>query len=110
MDRSYIPQVATREQWLAARKALLEQEKALTRQRDALNRARIVRGPCIWRNGFGFVDNPVDFLMFSGKPQKGSKGPALGINLVAIAGQDRRDVIAHLARHILDQRPKQCLF
>ena len=24
MDRSYIPQVATREQWLAARKALLE--------------------------------------------------------------------------------------
>lgn len=40
MDRRYIPEVATREQWLAARKALLEQEKALTRQRDALNRAR----------------------------------------------------------------------
>ena len=40
MDRRYIPEVATREQWLAARKALLEQEKALTRQRDAINRAR----------------------------------------------------------------------
>ena len=40
MDRHPVPEVATREQWLAARKALLEQEKALTRQRDALNRAR----------------------------------------------------------------------
>ena len=40
MDRRYIPEVATREQWLVARKSLLEQEKALTRQRDALNRAR----------------------------------------------------------------------
>jgi len=34
------PPVATREQWLAARKDLLEQEKELTRQRDRVNAAR----------------------------------------------------------------------
>lgn len=34
------PEVASREQWLAARLTLLEQEKALTRQRDALNAQR----------------------------------------------------------------------
>jgi predicted dithiol-disulfide oxidoreductase (DUF899 family) len=34
------PQIATSEQWLAARRDLLVQEKALTRQRDAVNAAR----------------------------------------------------------------------
>ncbi|MFC5747601.1 DUF899 domain-containing protein [Actinomadura rugatobispora] len=34
------PRVATREQWLAARRELLEEEKALTRQRDRVNAAR----------------------------------------------------------------------
>jgi len=33
--------VATREEWLEARKALLLREKALTRERDAVNRARL---------------------------------------------------------------------
>jgi predicted dithiol-disulfide oxidoreductase (DUF899 family) len=32
-----LPQVTSREEWLAARKALLAKEKELTRQRDALN-------------------------------------------------------------------------
>jgi predicted dithiol-disulfide oxidoreductase (DUF899 family) len=35
-----LPQIATREEWLAARTALLEDEKALTRARDALNTKR----------------------------------------------------------------------
>jgi predicted dithiol-disulfide oxidoreductase (DUF899 family) len=35
-----LPQIATREQWLAARKALLAKEKEMTRQRDALNAER----------------------------------------------------------------------
>jgi predicted dithiol-disulfide oxidoreductase (DUF899 family) len=35
-----LPQIATREEWLAARTALLEEEKALTRARDALNTKR----------------------------------------------------------------------
>jgi predicted dithiol-disulfide oxidoreductase (DUF899 family) len=35
-----LPQVVTREQWLAARTALLTREKELTRTRDALNVAR----------------------------------------------------------------------
>jgi predicted dithiol-disulfide oxidoreductase (DUF899 family) len=35
-----LPQVVTREQWLAARTALLVREKELTRTRDALNVAR----------------------------------------------------------------------
>ena len=32
-----LPKIATRDEWLAARKELLEQEKELTRKRDALN-------------------------------------------------------------------------
>lgn len=35
-----LPRIASREEWLLARKALLEKEKALTRQRDALNAER----------------------------------------------------------------------
>src|SRR3954454_5291978 len=35
-----LPQVVSREEWLAARKALLAREKELTRQRDALNADR----------------------------------------------------------------------
>src|SRR3954452_5498538 len=35
-----LPKVATREEWLAARKALLAKEKDLTRQRDALSTER----------------------------------------------------------------------
>src|SRR5437762_14094263 len=32
-----LPRIATRDEWLAARKELLAKEKQLTRQRDALN-------------------------------------------------------------------------
>lgn len=35
-----LPQIVSRDAWVAARKALLNKEKALTRQRDALNTAR----------------------------------------------------------------------
>jgi len=35
-----LPRIASREEWLAARKDLLGKEKALTRQRDALNTER----------------------------------------------------------------------
>jgi predicted dithiol-disulfide oxidoreductase (DUF899 family) len=35
-----LPEVATREEWLVARKQLLAREKELTRQRDALNADR----------------------------------------------------------------------
>jgi predicted dithiol-disulfide oxidoreductase (DUF899 family) len=35
-----LPQIVSRDEWVAARKALLAEEKALTRQRDALNAAR----------------------------------------------------------------------
>jgi len=35
-----LPQIATREEWLAARRALLVKEKDLTRRRDALNAER----------------------------------------------------------------------
>ncbi len=35
-----LPTVASREEWLAARKALLQREKELTRQRDAVNAER----------------------------------------------------------------------
>jgi predicted dithiol-disulfide oxidoreductase (DUF899 family) len=39
-DEMSLPQVASRDEWLAARKALLAEEKELTRQRDALNAKR----------------------------------------------------------------------
>jgi len=35
-----LPQIATRDEWLAARRALLVKEKDLTRRRDALNAER----------------------------------------------------------------------
>ncbi|MDX6672119.1 MAG: hypothetical protein QOI91_2482 [Solirubrobacteraceae bacterium] len=35
-----LPPIATREEWLAARRELLDREKALTRERDALNADR----------------------------------------------------------------------
>jgi predicted dithiol-disulfide oxidoreductase (DUF899 family) len=35
-----LPQIASRDEWLAARTALLAKEKAMTRQRDALNAER----------------------------------------------------------------------
>ncbi len=35
-----LPEVASREEWLRARKALLVREKELTRQKDALNADR----------------------------------------------------------------------
>ena len=38
-----LPQVVSRDEWLAARKELLAREKELTRQRDALNGAE-----CRW--------------------------------------------------------------
>ena len=40
MSRPEYPKIASREQWLIARKALLAKEKALTQQRDALNAER----------------------------------------------------------------------
>ena len=39
-DRPGLPEIATREQWLAQRKALLAKEKALTRARDELSAQR----------------------------------------------------------------------
>jgi len=35
-----LPEIVSREEWLASRKALLDKEKALTRERDALNAER----------------------------------------------------------------------
>jgi predicted dithiol-disulfide oxidoreductase (DUF899 family) len=39
-DTMSLPKIASREEWLAARKALLLKEKALTKERDALNTER----------------------------------------------------------------------
>jgi predicted dithiol-disulfide oxidoreductase (DUF899 family) len=39
-DQMSLPEIASREEWLVARKALLAREKELTRQKDALNADR----------------------------------------------------------------------
>jgi predicted dithiol-disulfide oxidoreductase (DUF899 family) len=67
-----LPEIASREQWLAARKDLLTQEKELTRRRDALNVARrglpMVEVTKDYR--FEGPDGPVGLLdLFGGRDQ-----------------------------------------
>jgi predicted dithiol-disulfide oxidoreductase (DUF899 family) len=67
-----LPQVASREEWLAARKQLLEEEKALTRQRDALNarRRRLPMVEITKAYEFEGADGKVSLLdMFEGRRQ-----------------------------------------
>ena len=65
-----LPDVVSREEWLAARKRLLVREKELTRQRDALNADRR-RLPMVR------IDKEYVF--------EGSDGPACGTCLMAAA-------------------------
>ena len=47
---------------------------------DAGDGAGIMITIRLWSDKFGFVDDPVDFLMLSGKIEECGKGPALGVN------------------------------
>lgn len=73
-----LPEVVSREQWLAARQRLLAQEKELTRQRDRLNADRrrlpIVR-----------IDKQYEF--------EGPEGPA---GLLDLFGQSRQLIVQHV--------------
>jgi predicted dithiol-disulfide oxidoreductase (DUF899 family) len=67
-----LPDVVSRDEWMAARKQLLTDEKQLTRQRDQINAARrrlpMVRIDKPYR--FEGPDGPVGLLdMFEGRPQ-----------------------------------------
>jgi len=61
-----LPRIATRDEWLAARKELLAKEKDLTRQRDALNAER---------RELPMVEVDKDYML------EGPKGPARLIDL-----------------------------
>jgi predicted dithiol-disulfide oxidoreductase (DUF899 family) len=61
-----LPRIASREEWLAARKALLVKEKELTRQRDALN---------IERRNLPMVEVEKDYVF------EGPDGPARLLDL-----------------------------
>jgi len=73
-----LPEIATREQWLAAREALLTKEKELTRARDALNaeRRRLPMVP---------VDEPYAF-----------EGPDGAVGLAALFGDGRQLIVQHV--------------
>jgi len=67
-----LPKVATRDEWLIARKELLTKEKVLTRQRDALNAERRNLPMVEIEKDYTFdgPDGPVRLLdMFEGRPQ-----------------------------------------
>jgi len=67
-----LPKVATRDEWLIARKELLTKEKDLTRQRDALNAERRNLPMVEVEKDYTFdgPDGPVRLLdMFEGRPQ-----------------------------------------
>jgi predicted dithiol-disulfide oxidoreductase (DUF899 family) len=67
-----LPEIASREQWLAARTALLEKEKELTRQRDALNaeRRRLPMVEVVKPYELEGPDGPVSLLdLFEGRRQ-----------------------------------------
>jgi predicted dithiol-disulfide oxidoreductase (DUF899 family) len=67
-----LPRIATREEWLAARKALLLKEKELTRQRDALNIERRNLPMVEVEKDYVFEgpDGPARLLdLFEGRPQ-----------------------------------------
>ena len=67
-----LPEIVTRDEWLAARTALLEQEKELTRRRDALSAERR-RLPMVEIDGTVEVvgaGGPVPFLdVFQGRDE-----------------------------------------
>lgn len=67
-----LPPIASREEWLTARKAILEQEKALTRARDALNAERR-RLPMVPVEKEYVLDGPDGLVrlrdLFEGRPQ-----------------------------------------
>jgi len=67
-----LPPIATREEWLAARKELLEQEKVFTRARDALNaqRRQLPMVPIEKDYAFDGPDGMVRLPeLFEGRPQ-----------------------------------------
>ncbi|MBA2273445.1 MAG: DUF899 family protein, partial [Actinobacteria bacterium] len=67
-----LPKIATRDEWLIARKELLTKEKVLTRQRDALNAERRNLPMVEIEKDYTFdgPDGPVRLLdMFEGRPQ-----------------------------------------
>lgn len=67
-----LPRIASRDEWLMARKALLEEEKALTRRRDALNATRRRLPMVRIEKEYAFVghDGPARLLdLFEGRRQ-----------------------------------------
>jgi predicted dithiol-disulfide oxidoreductase (DUF899 family) len=73
-----LPEVTTREQWLAARRQLLAREKAMTRQRDALNADR---------RRLPMVEIDKDYVF---------EGPDGHVSLADLFGDSRQLIIEHI--------------
>jgi predicted dithiol-disulfide oxidoreductase (DUF899 family) len=76
-----LPDVVTREEWLAARKALLVEEKELTRRRDALN---------VRRRELPMVRVEKDYRF---------TGPEGEVGLLDLFGGHRQLIVAHFMFH-----------
>jgi predicted dithiol-disulfide oxidoreductase (DUF899 family) len=72
-----LPEIVTREEWLAARKALLAEEKALTRRRDAL---------CAQRRRLPMVEVTKDYVF---------TGPGGEVRLVDLFEGRRQLIVGH---------------
>ena len=101
-----LPDIATREEWLAARKELLVREKDLTRQRDALNadRRRMPMVEISKSYSFGGPQGAVTLAdLFGGRTQ-----PVMAhlIEAGKLTIDDLREAEKALRRHSAKERTK----
>lgn len=93
-----LPEIATRDEWVAARKALLAKEKELTHARDALNTERRQLPMVEVENDYVFQGRRVVLL-----PGPDRAGPAGGVGRAQ--GPQRRRAVRQAGLRVVRTRP-----